>query len=508
MKLWIKFLNKTKAHAEGEIVQMDEAGAQSLIDAGIAEKTEAPEEVKGIDAEFKGLIDSAATAAATAAVAEIRKSIPSTRPNVGYELGTSAKFVLPATVKRYGSLKNFKGEGAEERAYRFGLWGVANYLKNTRRIDPEQEEYLLSFIPKRCKEMGIGLKWVPVAEDSEGTAFKGILGSREGVVGKAANEALNTSSAFTVPDEFQNDMIDLREKYGVFRQNAKTVPMASDTRSDPRRKGGVISYFIGEDQPGTQSVPTKDRVRLTAKKLMVLSKMSNEVREDSILNLGDDLAGEIAYSFAHTEDQCGFIGDGSSTYGGIVGATNALTNLGTIANVLGLQVASGSGYASSYGSIVLSDFNGVIGRLPEYADDNNAKWYVHRSFWGTVMQKLLMAGGGNKVSDLQGGAREKTFAGYPVVCTQVMPKTPAVNQVVALFGDLERAASFGDRRMMTVALSDIALNSFEQDEIAIRGTERFDINVHDVGEVTGATARDPVMGLTAGPIVGLITAAS
>jgi hypothetical protein len=36
------------------------------------------------------------------------------------------------------------------------------------------------------------------------------------------------------------------------------------------------------------------------------------------------------------------------------------------------------------------------------------------------------------------------------------------------------------------------------DEVAIRGTERFDIVVHDVGDNAGNT----------GPIVGLITAAS
>ncbi len=78
-------------------------------------------------------------------------------------------------------------------------------------------------------------------------------------------------------------------------------------------------------------------MRLTAKKLMVLTKYSNELNEDAVLNIGDDLAGEIAYAFALKEDQCGFLGDGTSTYGGITGVTTALLNVfaGTPANVDG-----------------------------------------------------------------------------------------------------------------------------------------------------------------------------
>ena len=79
-----------------------------------------------------------------------------------------------------------------------------------------------------------------------------------------------------------------------------------------------------------------------------------------------------------------------------------------------------------------------------------------------------------------------------------MPKASATSQVCCLFGNLRLAARLGDRRMTTIQMSEHALNAFEQDEVVIRGTERFDIVVHDVGNNAG----------TAGPIVGLITAAS
>jgi HK97 family phage major capsid protein len=382
----------------------------------------------------------------------------------------SDEFRIPGTVKRYSALKHFAGNAADERAYRFGMFCLGVYGKK-QGID-------------FCHRHGIPLQG----------------GDGETISAKTQRENVNASSGFLVPDEFQNDLIDLREKYGVFRQNTRIVPMASDTRSDPRRINGVTAYFVGESTAPSTSDKTWDRVRLTAKKLMVLTKYSNELNEDAVLNIGDDLAGEIAYAFALKEDQCGFLGDGSSTYGGIVGVNPALRAVdATIANIAGLVVSSGSGFGTSYNGIALADFNKLVALLPEYADVPGAtKWYCSKFFWGSVMQRLATAGGGNRVADIVDTPYQKSFLGYPVAISQVMPKVSATSQVCCLFGNLRLASRLGDRRMTTIQMSEHALNAFEQDEVVIRGTERFDIVVHDVGDKAG----------NAGPIVGLITAAS
>lgn len=373
---------------------------------------------------------------------------------------------MPATVKRYSALKHFAGKNADERAYRFGMFCLGVHGRR-QGID-------------FCQRHNIPL----------------IDGFGEEVVTKTSRENLNTGSGFLVPDEFQNDLIDLREKYGVFRQSARIVPMAADTRSDPRRINGLNAYFVGESTAAQTSDKDWDRVRMTAKKLMVLTKYSNELNEDAVLNIGDDLAGEIAYAFALKEDQCGFLGDGTSSYGGIMGITTALA---AVTSTPGLTVASGTGYGTSYGSITLSDFNKVVATLPEYADvPGDTRWYCSKFFWASVMQKLAAAAGGNRVADIAGLPMEKSFLGYPVTIAQVMPKTSAINQVCCIFGNLRLGARLGDRRITTIQMSQHALNAFEQDELVIRGTERFDIVVHDVGNNQG----------TAGPIVGLITGAS
>jgi hypothetical protein len=52
------------------------------------------------------------------------------------------------------------------------------------------------------------------------------------------------------------------------------------------------------------------------------------------------------------------------------------------------------------------------------------------------------------------------------------------------FGDLPKAAMMGERRGVTIKRSDHRY--FENDQIGLLGTERFDINVHDFGDNTNA----------------------
>ena len=417
-------------------------------------------------------------AAVSEGFAELRKELAPSRRFVN-PVDNPNTFTLPASVKRYSSLKNFKGADSDARAYRFGMFLLGAYGKK-QGID-------------FCRKQHIPM----------------VGGTLDDIQTKTSRENSNTSSGFLVPDEFQNDLIDLREQYGVFRRNTKVIPMASDTRSDPRRINGVTSYFVGESTAPSLSDKTWDRVRMTAKKLMVLTKYSNELNEDAVVNIGDDLAGEIAYAFALKEDLCGFTGDGTSAFGGIQGVIPRLAGLdGTIANIVGLQVAGGTGYGSSYDSITLKDFAKVIGLAPEYAETRGGcKWYCSKAFWGSVMLRLATGTNGARTADILDTPDRRRFMGYDVEIAQVLPRTSATNQICCLFGNLALASRLGDRRQTTIHLSEHALNAFEQDEIVIRGTERFDIVVNDVGDTT-ANPRNATVGAVPGPIVGMITGAS
>jgi HK97 family phage major capsid protein len=317
---------------------------------------------------------------------------------------------------------------------------------------------------------------------------------------KALNEGINEQGGALVPPEFDNMLIRLLEQFGVFRRFARMNQMASDTKMIPRRTGGVTAAWVGEGAAITDSTPTYDNVQLVAKKLAARVIMSSEITEDSAISIADQLAFEIGTAFALAEDQAGFLGDGSPTYGGITGITQKLLGLsGTIGNIAGLVVATGN----LFSEFILTDFNAVVARLPQYADTAQSSWYCHRSFYYGTMQRLELAAGGNTIREIATGDRaaRPLFLGYPVNFTQVMPSTDANSQIAAILGDLTMGAVMGDRRSRTLFTDPFSLSA--NDQIAVRGTERIDIIIHDVGNAHATPAsRVP------GSIVALISASA
>jgi HK97 family phage major capsid protein len=261
------------------------------------------------------------------------------------------------------------------------------------------------------------------------------------------------------------------------------MPMGSDTLTVPRRTGGLTAYFTGENTALTSSDKTWDIIQLVAKKLGVLTYLSTELDEDAIINIADDLAGEMAYAFALKEDQCGFNGDGSSTYGGIFGVTQ---------KILGLAGAvDGASGHDTYAEIDATDLANVMGKLPAYAR-LGAKWFVSQTGFDVMFGRLAIGAGGNTIQTVA-GAVQRSYLGYPIEIVQVLPTSTGdlSDVVMALFGNLAQAATLGERRGIAVRRSDEI--KFIEDQVALKATERVDINVHDVGDAT-----------TAGPIVALI----
>jgi HK97 family phage major capsid protein len=302
---------------------------------------------------------------------------------------------------------------------------------------------------------------------------------------KAHGETNNSLGGFLVPDELEQAIIDLRAQFGKFRANTRVLNMSRDTLLINRIAGGLTAAFVGEGSSITEGDASFDQVSLVARKAATLTRYSRELAEDAVVNVGDFIAGEVARAFANAEDEAGFNGDGSSSNGGIVGLKNAVGSAGQ---------KTGSGNA--YSELTLADFTGTVGLAPEYVfSQGTPKWYMSTQFYHTVVLDLLADAGGNTNLTLAGGVAVPSLFGYEVVLADVLPKTEANSQLCAYFGALELGATMGDRRPTEIAVSEDRY--FESDQIGVRGTTRFDINCHDVGDSS-----------TAGAIVALKTAAS
>jgi HK97 family phage major capsid protein len=222
-----------------------------------------------------------------------------------------------------------------------------------------------------------------------------------------------------------------------------------------------------------------------------LTVINREVDEDSIIGLGEIVGLSITRSTSKKEDECGFMGDGTSTYFGMLGIIGALMKIATDPSTIpGLTIGSGNAYSE----LTLDDFEKVVGNLPSDADDG-AKWYMHKKFFYNVPYKLARAAGIADFLQILTDRKDRYLMGYPVEFVHCMPYVEANSQICALLGDLKLGAYLGERRVLEVARSDEVL--FGNDQIAIRGTERIDVAAHGVGDSSEQ-----------GAIVGLATAAS
>jgi HK97 family phage major capsid protein len=308
---------------------------------------------------------------------------------------------------------------------------------------------------------------------------------------KALGEGTSTAGGVLVPDDLMPIVIQKLGQYGKFRRDATVLPMGSDTTKVPKIDVDLVVYEPGENADLTHSDMSFSQVGLTAKKWACITKVSSELEEDSIVALGEILALSMVRSMAKKEDEVGFIGDGTSTYFGMTGIAGALRGVdATIGNIAGLKVGSGNAYSE----LTLDNFEDLVALLPSEADEG-AAWYVNKKFFFSVMHRLARAAGAADMFAILSDRKERYFMGYLVNFVHAMPSVEANSQICAVLGDLQLGAYLGERRELRIDRS--AEVHFANDQIGFRGIERIDINAFGVGDTSEA-----------GPIVGLITAAS
>lgn len=299
----------------------------------------------------------------------------------------------------------------------------------------------------------------------------------KGIIKNAMKTGDNTKGGFAVPEPLENAIVELRETYGRFRQDSFLYPMSSGVVLVPKVAGEVTSYYMGEGDPSvaiTSSDMALSQIKLEAKKLATFTPLSSEIDEDAAVPIAEMLARSIAWKFSYDEDNAGFNGDGTSTYGGIVGLAGALA-AGSKVTATGRQ---------TFGALTMADFETVIGQAKEWAG-YTPSWYISKKGWTASMQRLLDATGGSNIKDLAEGA-PKMFLGYPVKIVQSLPSalTGTTGTPACYFGDLRLGTYFGTRRGVNVAVD--SSYYFAQDCLAVRATQRYDINVHDRGDATNA----------------------
>ena len=296
---------------------------------------------------------------------------------------------------------------------------------------------------------------------------------------KGQSEDTGADGAYLVPQILAREIIFLRQQYGVTRAHSRVMGMSSDNLNVPKNINSTTAYWPDQNTNITPSQITFANVQVLAKKLAVLTQVSSELNEDSLVDVGAALARDMAWVLSYNEDLACFLGDGTGTYGGITGIINAIAAVNGGANAG--WIYTDANVTTDWNNVTLADLRKCTAAIASYADTSSARWFMNRAFFQEVVCNLLDALNGNGFNDIANApGPNPTLFGYPVVYTQVMSKdpTPAPDTALAIFGNLDTGSILGTRRDLRVQVSDQA--GFLSDSLYFRATERFGFQYHDV----------------------------
>jgi HK97 family phage major capsid protein len=252
---------------------------------------------------------------------------------------------------------------------------------------------------------------------------------------------------------------------------------------------------LGEGQTYNTSDVKFDRVGATAKKFGALTKASVEITEDAYVGLAEEIAKDHGYAHAVKEDQCIFLGDGTSTYNGLVGINETFKALvtgagGTFTNdshkayAAGIQVATGATVAS----ITVSDLIKMQSKVATFPGMTN-KFYIPSQIWYGQISPLITGVAGNTTTQVVDGLPRTFLNGFEVVFTDEL-YTPILtaenNAFVAFFGDGTQAGLFYDRLGLSITPSQEA--GYLSDELYWKSTARYGLNWWNVGNASSTAA--------------------
>ena len=312
-------------------------------------------------------------------------------------------------------------------------------------------------------------------------------------VTKTLSVGSGPDGGYLVPEEFRAEIMAMALEESIIRPRATVIPMGSDTLRIPAIDdtshassvyGGVIGYWTAEAATLTASQPKYTQVRLDAKKLTCLARVTNELLRDASGGLAGYLQQALPDAVRFFEDDAFIAGTGAGQPAGITGATCRVA------------VTKETGQAAA--TIVTENLDKMFARmLPTSL--GRAVWLANIETFPELASMTRAVGTGGSavfISNVAGGPPNSIY-GRPVIFTEKCAALGTEGDI--MFVD-PAYYLIGDRQQVEATISEHIY--FLSDESAFRFIERVD------GQPWLSSALTPRRGTaTLSPIVTLATRA-
>lgn len=225
-----------------------------------------------------------------------------------------------------------------------------------------------------------------------------------------------TTGATLVPDEFQMELIQLARNSSFALQNCRNLNMNTDTLYVPTETAFGSMTWESEAATKTASEPTFSNVQLTAKKLFGLAVSSNEMLQDSAIDIVSILTEQFAYNTAQELDNQVLNGTGDPVSG-------VLTAKAGYSVVLS---------GASMSALTAPDLSLAISKLQE-GYTNGAQFVVGRL--ASHYLRALKDSQSRPIYNEVGGGMPPQVYGFSRRMSEKITNTDAASVVLGVFGN-------------------------------------------------------------------------
>lgn len=272
------------------------------------------------------------------------------------------------------------------------------------------------------------------------------------------------SGGFLIPTEFQATLQAVVAENAIVRPRATIIPMTrrqvlipvldqsqSLGTGVPRWFGGLKVYWATEASQKTASDALFKQMTLTANKLIMFTRASDELLDDSAISLSAFLSGQMGFAGAITWNE-----DYAFLQGDDVGKPLGVLN-------------SGATYAQSRAGGGAIDYTDLTKMLMHFLPTGKGVWLVSQSAMNSL---ITMNGPSGNPSYVWGSAvqgQPNSLLGYPVIWTEKLPALGTKGDVMLC--DFSYYL-IGDRQATTVEST--KFEKWEYDETSWRAVHRVD----------------------------------
>ncbi|UDG74227.1 phage major capsid protein [Achromobacter sp. 77] len=261
---------------------------------------------------------------------------------------------------------------------------------------------------------------------------------KKGDVQAALNKGAADEGGYLAPVEWDRTITDKLVLVSPMRQLAHVQPVSGAGHSKLFNMGGTASGWVGETTARPQTgAGTFASLGFGWGEIYANPAATQQILDDSAINLESWLAGEVETEFAKQEGLAFVSGDGANKPFGIL--TYVTGGANAAKHPFGAIKAVNSGAAAAITSDGLID---LIYDLPS-AFTGNARFSMNRKTQGAI--RKLKDGQGNYLwQPSYVAGQPATLSGFPITEVPDMPDV-AANAISVLFGDFKRTYTVYDR---------------------------------------------------------------